>query len=311
MSETDQISGLSYGGDGAAAGHMHGTPQKVPHSSGELPPRTAAPVGAVDCHHHIFDSRFHRPGQTEVPQATVEDYRLFKQRLGLSRSVFVASSNYESDPACLLDALAREGTDKMRGVAIVFPEVEDGELDDMHAMGVRGIRIYFGKGRVPTPDEFRSLSRRAADRNWSINVVGKRNEEVLLGWEPSFRESACPIIFDHFGWSPQPGGTESATAQMIMRLLDTGRHYVKLSGVYLSSMVGPPGYEDLDTLASAFWKRAPDRTIWGSDWPHPIAMKAGITPDGADLFDMLARWVPDADARRKILVDNPERLYWR
>jgi predicted TIM-barrel fold metal-dependent hydrolase len=282
----------------------------APYSSGDQPPKTPAPAGAIDCHHHIFDARFRRPGQAQVPQATVEDYRLFKQRLGLSRSVFVASSNYENDPACLLDALAREGTDRMRGVAILYPEVTESELDRLHAAGVRGIRIYFGKGRVPSTEEFSSLSRRAADRNWSINIVGKRDDEVLLDWQQVFLEAACPIIVDHFGWSPQPAGPASATAQMILRMLDTGKHYVKLSGVYLSSAAGPPDYPDLDMLASIFWQAAPDRTIWGSDWPHPIAMKNGITPNGADLFDMLARWVPDAQARRKILVDNPERLYW-
>ena len=310
MSEAEQVPGETQQAAGAGVEYLQGETLSVPHSGGEAPPGTPAPVGAVDCHHHIFDSRFHRAGQVQVPEATVEDYRLFKRRLGISRSVFVASSNYGNDPACLLDSLSREGTDKMRGVAIVYPEVEDSALDEMHALGVRGMRIYFGKGRIPSPEAFQTMSRRAADRGWSINVVGKRNDEVLLPWEPSFRESACPIIFDHFGWSPQPAGPASATAQMIFRLLDTGRHYVKLSGVYLSSAVGPPGYEDLDALASTFWQRAPDRTIWGSDWPHPIAMKDGVVPDGASLFDMLTCWVPDPVARRKILVDNPDRLYW-
>ncbi|MCI4643550.1 MAG: amidohydrolase family protein [Hyphomonadaceae bacterium] len=310
VSKTEQIPGPLSASKKSGVADVRGIRLSVPHSSGQKPPQTAAPVGAVDCHHHIFDSRFHRPKQVRVPEAALDDYRLFKKRLGVSRSVFVASSNYGNDPACLLHTLEREGTDKMRGVAIVYPEVTDSELDEMHALGVRGMRVYFGKGRIPTAEEFQTLSQRAADRNWSINIVGKRNDQVLLGWEKSFRDAACPVIIDHFGWSPQPDGPSSATAQMILRLLDTGRHYIKLSGVYLSSVAGPPNYEDLKELASAFWRHAPDRTIWGSDWPHPIAMKDGIVPDGANLFDLLAHWVPDREARRKILVDNPERLYW-
>lgn len=285
-------------------------PTTAPHSAGQGWPATEAPAGAVDCHHHIFDPRFQTPHEPLVPSATVDDYRVFQRRLGLSRSVFVASSNYGDDNSCLVDALVQFGTDACRGVAMVNADVADAELDRLHAHGVRGIRLYLAKNRVPTVEEFRSLGRRAAERGWSINVVGNRQREVLLEWEAVFADLACPLVIDHLGWTPQPAGTRSDTAALIRRLLAHGNAWIKLSGPYLSSASGPPAFSDVDALASELAALAPDRTVWGSDWPHPVAQQHGFVPDGARLFDQLARWVPDAALRRRVLVDNPERLYW-
>jgi len=282
----------------------------APHSAGSGAPRTAAPAQAVDCHHHIFDPRFQKPHEPQVPPATVGDYRQFLRRLGLARSVFVASSNYGDDNSCLLDALARFGTDQCRGVAIAHADTPDAVLDDLHRHGVRGLRVYLAKGRVPTQGELRTLGRRAAERGWSINVVGNRQREVLLDWEAVLAELACPLVIDHLGWAPQPAGTRSATAALIRRLLAGGNAWIKLSGPYLSSAEGPPHFSDVDELAAELAALAPERTLWGSDWPHPVAQQHGFVPDGALLFDQLARWVPDAGRRRQVLVDNPQRLYW-
>jgi predicted TIM-barrel fold metal-dependent hydrolase len=285
-------------------------PTTAPHSAGDGWPDTDAPAGAVDCHHHIFDPRFQKPDEPLVPPATVDHYRRFKQRLGIERSVFVASSNYGTDNSCLLDALLQLGSAQCRGVAMVDPGVPDDELDRLHAHGVRGLRIYLAKNRVPTPDELRTLGRRAGRRGWSIHVVGDRQREVLLDWEPVLAELQCPLVIDHLGWAPQPAGTRSATAALIRRLLAGGNAWIKLSGPYLSSAEGPPRFSDVDELAAELAALAPDHAIWGSDWPHPVAQQHGFIPDGAQLFDQLARWVPDAAQRRRVLVTNPQRLYW-
>lgn len=285
-------------------------PSTAPHSSGSGWPATVAPAGAVDCHHHIFDPRFQKPDEPLVPPATVDDYRLFQRRLGLERSVFVASSNYGTDNSCLLDALAQFGTDRCRGVASVDPTIDDAALDDMHRRGVRGLRVYLAKNRIPTPGELRSLGRRAAVRGWSINVVANRQREVLPDWEAVLAELACPLVIDHLGWAPQPEGVRSPTAASIRRLLAGGNTWIKLSGPYLSSAEGPPHFSDVDELAAELAALAPERTLWGSDWPHPVAQQHGFVPDGARLFDQLSRWVPDAERRQRILVANPHRLYW-
>jgi D-galactarolactone isomerase len=280
------------------------------HSAGQDPPLTPAPAGAVDCHHHIFDPRFQKPGEPVVPAATVDQYRQFKRRLGLTRNVLVASSNYGEDNSCLVDALDRFGSKEARGVAIVYADVDDATLDDLHLHGVRGIRVYLGKGAIPSRDDLLSLGRRAADRGWSINVVGSRQREVLLDFEDVLSWLPCPVVIDHLGWAPQPEGSQSRTAALIRRLLAAGNAYIKLSGPYLSSAEGPPAFRDVDELAAELAALAPDRTLWGSDWPHPVAQQHGFVPDGAALFDQLTRWVPDPERRRRILVTNPERLYW-
>ncbi|MBA16356.1 MAG: 2-pyrone-4,6-dicarboxylate hydrolase [Sphingomonas sp.] len=279
-------------------------------SAGTAPPRTPAPRGAVDCHHHIFDNRFHVEGQIAVPDATVADYRDFQRRLGLSRSVFVASSNYGDDDRVVLDALGQVGTERMRGVVILHGDVDPVRLPALHDRGVRGIRIYFAKGKVPDSAGFDRLTRLAAERGWSVNVVGNRNREVLLDWESAMANAPCPVMVDHMGWTPQPAGPDSATGKMLRRLLATGNVYVKLSGPYLSSRSGAPEFDDVDMLARTLAADVPERVVWGSDWPHPVAAQQHIPVDGARLFDQLTRWIPDPERRRLALVGNPERLYW-
>lgn len=280
----------------------------APWSHGNGPPHLDVPAGAVDCHHHIFDPRFQKPGEPVPPKATAADYQLLKHRLGLSRSIVVAPSNYGTDNACLLDAIAQLGQANARGVAFVHPDVRDGELRQLDAGGVRGMRIYLAKNRVPTPVEVRGMAARAADLGWILQFVGNRQGEVLLDWEEVLRSLPCPVVIDHFGWAPQPAGLASATAALLFRLLEERQVYVKLSGLYLSSVCGFPDYGDVDELATALVKAAPDRLLWGTDWPH-VGAGADI-PDGALLLDKLETWGASPSARHSILVDTPDRLFW-
>lgn len=287
-----------------------GEPCQAKFSAGEAPPQSPAPPGSVDCHHHIFDRRFFVEGQIEVPDATVDDYVAFQRRLGLSRSVFVASSNYDDDDRVVLDALDRVGPARMRAVVILHGDVDAVRLRPLHDRGVRGIRLYLGKGRIPDRDAFDRLTGLAADHGWSVNLVGDRKREVLLAWENAVIEAPCPVMVDHLGWTPQPEGAASETGKMLRRALASGNVYVKLSGPYLSSLAGPPAFGDVDELARILTEDAPERVVWGSDWPHPVALQNGIAVDGAQLFDQLTRWIPDPARRKLALVDNPERLYW-
>ena len=279
------------------------------HSGGTAPPKLQAPPGSTDCHHHVFDSRFLKPDGVPSPiSATVQDYVLFKGRLGISRSVVVAPSTYWNDNSCLVDALDRLGSESTRGVAIVLPNVPNPEMDRLQRHGVNGARIYLGKNRIPSVDELMMLGRSCAKRGWHIQICGDRNREVIVPWENVLRALPCPVVIDHFGWAPQPQGISSATGEMLKRLLDAGGTYVKLSGLYLSSKVGYPDYSDLDAMAVALIRHAPEFMLWGSDWPHPQARDR--KPDGARLLDKLTIWCPDDATIQRILVDNPGRLYW-
>jgi len=289
---------------------------QVPYSAGTQPPQQLLPLGATDCHHHIFDPKYpEKPGLHPLPdayKATPPDlaaYRQLQKRLGLTRSVFVAPSNYGDDNSLLLDAIRAVGTDKARGVAIVSDDISDTELHELHRGGIRGIRIYLAKDRAPTREKIASIGTRLASLDWHLQLVGARDDEVFVSWEPVLAQLPCKVVIDHFGYAPQPGGAKSATAGVLHRLLDNGKTFVKLSGVYIQSKEGYPDYSDVDELAVDLICRAPERLVWGSDWPH-----VGATvqlPDGAKLIDQLFRWAPTETLREQILVSNPTHIYWQ
>ena len=281
---------------------------QAPSSTGIDPPVTPAPAGACDCHHHIFDPRFPAAdGKSHPIVARVEDYLLFRRRLGLSRSIVIAASTDRDNNSCVLDALDQLGKTS-RAVAIARPDISDTALDDLHKHGVRGLRLYFGKGDIPTPEDLKRFGQRAAKRNWHLQIVASREGHQVGDWEQLLAQLPCRIVIDHFGYAMQPIATGDPDVQAMLRLLANRRTYVKLSGVYITSKLGFPTYSDVDTLARQLIAAAPDRMLWGTDWPHPSVR--GHEPDGAQLFDQVTRWAPDEALRRKILVDNPQELYW-
>lgn len=290
---------------------VRGETLAVPHSSGTAPPAMPAPALAADCHIHIFDPRFPRRvamAHTAAEWGTVEDYRRFQRRLGLARVVVVSPSSYGFDNACLVDALERFGDDA-RGIAVIRLDTPDDELRALHVRGVRGIRLYADDGRVQ-PDELGRYAARIADLGWHIQFVAGREGDALPRFEAALAALPCRLVIDHMGYLPQPGALEDAGYPVLRRLLDAGNAWVKLSGVYIRSAQRKPPYDDCDALASALAQAAPERCLWGTDWPHTGVKEAACKPDGAELFDRLARWVPDASARHGILVDNPQALYW-
>jgi len=305
--------GLGAGTSGcstpAAAQELHGErlAAPVPYSDGVDPPAIGIPVGATDCHHHIFDPRFPRPNGRKGIWGTVDDYRLLRRRLGLSRSVIASPSSYGFDNACLVDALDQLGATS-RGVAAVRLEDSDAELDRLHRHGVRGIRLYL-IGETPTPPErFAAYAARIARLGWHIQAVAV-SDDALVAAERAFAQLPCTLVIDHFGYVAQPEGVNRPSMTVLRRLLDTGNVYVKLSAPYITSKVGAPSYADVDPVAAALVRASPDRMLWGTDWPHPLVTEPPW-PNDAAMLDRLARWAPDPQVRQRILVDNPSRLYW-
>lgn len=286
---------------------VYGESLAVPHSSGTQPPVHPVPAGAVDCHHHIFDPRFPRPNGRIGIWGTVADYQLLKQRLGLTRSVIASPQSYEFDNSCLVDALDALG-DCSRGVAAVKLDVSDAELNRLHSHGVRGVRLYLIGDSPTDPEKFIDYALRIERLGWHIQVVAA-NGDALVAAEKAFQKLPCTLVIDHFGYVTQPAGVNHPSMHALRRLLDNGRTYVKISAPYITSKIGQPTYADIDPIAIELVRAAPERLLWGTDWPHPLVTK-GPMPDDAAMLDRLALWAPDEAVRQRILADNPNWLYW-
>jgi D-galactarolactone isomerase len=277
----------------------------VPFAAGMEPPIHALPPGATDCHLHIFDSRFRLPddSQPRYAAANVDSYRLMMRRLGLSRCVIVAPSTYGVDNACLLDALDQFGS-AARGVAIVAPDAPMHELRTLGDGGVRGARFYFNK-LVRSAEQTMGFARRAADIGWHVELVATPSDRLIAN-EALIGALPCQVVIDHFGHVPQPDGTAHPASAVLLRLLDKGHVWIKLSAPYRSSVAGAPDFADLDALARTLIAARPDRIVWGTDWPHT----GFAAPDPARLVDRITLWTTSQKVRHGILVDNPDALYW-
>lgn len=293
----------------ACTGLRAAVAQSVPNSAGTEPPRLKAPWLACDSHHHIYDARFPvsphwRGGRPDG--ATVADYRRLMAKLGIARHVVVQPSTYGSDNRCLLDALAQFGQ-QARGIVVIDDDVEASQLKEMDVLGVRGVRVNFLSPQswgVTTVDRLLRTAERIAPLGWHVQVLMSgaqiAQHEAVLAALPT------PVVIDHLGRIPQPEGLDHPGARAILRLLDKGNTWIKLSEPYADTLRGAPDYPDTSLLARAYLQAAPQRTLWGSDWPHPTEK---IKPDDAQLFDLLADWAPAPALREQVLVSNPAALF--
>lgn len=282
--------------------------QPVRWSSGTEKPRTAAPPGATDCHFHIYDGRYPAmPGATLLPEdASVEDYHALQRRIGTSRGVVVQPSTYGTDNRLQLASRRALGPDGFRVVAVVPEDVPDAELRRLDALGVRGVRFNLTLPGVLTPASLKPLAPRLAELGWHCQI--NMNSKQIEDGQDMLAALPGRLVFDHLAQVPQPGGLGSPSYAVVRRLLDRGNTWVKLSGAYITSKDGPPGYADAGAVASAYARAAPERVVWGSDWPHPTKAN-DRKPDDAVLFDLLADWTGGDAGLTRVLVGNPAELY--
>jgi predicted TIM-barrel fold metal-dependent hydrolase len=279
--------------------------QQVPNSSGTEPPRLKAPAGVCDCHMHIFDPARFAP-LTDRPvtaNATVADYRLLQKRLGTTRNIIVTPRN--SGNEVTLDAITQLAPNG-RAVAVVAATITDAELKRLNDAGVRGHRFDLADptSRI-TAEQIETFAKRAANLGWHLQFFMTGDKIVELA--DLLRRLPTQMVFDHMGQPPLPAGTDHPSHAILRGLIDKGRTWVKLSNVPSNSRIGPPSYPEATKIAQAFIKAAPERLLWGTDWPHP-----GIPnnkPDDAQLFDLWSEWGANEDTRNRILVQNPETLY--
>ena len=279
--------------------------QQVSWSSGTESPKLKAPANACDCHMHIYDAKYPTdPKATLKPaDALVADYKLLQKRIGTSRNVVATPSTYGTDNRVTLDAIAQIGP-TARGVAVVDATVTDAELKRLNGLGIRGIRFNLVQAGATTAEMIEPLSRRVNDLGWHIQIHMKG--EQMAGIEDLLLRVPSPIVFDHLGRLAQPNALDNPGFKTISKLIDKGRTWVKLSGAYQDTKVGPPTYSDTVAVAGAYIKAAPERMVWASDWPHPTEKDK---PDDAVLFDLLTEWAPEEAMRPRILVQNPATLY--
>jgi D-galactarolactone isomerase len=280
----------------------------VPNSSGTEPPKLRAPANACDCHHHIYDTaRFPAPQPGAEPNSSVAEYRLLRRRIGTTRDVVVTPRTYATDNRVTLDAIAQLG-ENARGVAVVHPTITDAELEALTRGGIRGIRFSLGPNpstpAATTLDMIEPLSNRLNALGWHVQI--NAGADQIAAAEDLWKRLPSPIVFDHMGRMPQPIGIKHPAFAIVRGLVDKGRTWVKLSVMYDNTKDGPPTYADVTRVAQAYVRAAPERMVWGSNWPHPNEPKK---PDDALLFDLLAQWAPSAATRHRILVENPEVLY--
>jgi predicted TIM-barrel fold metal-dependent hydrolase len=274
------------------------------------PPRAfVPPPGACDAHCHIFGPAARFPFAQDraytPPDAGLDMFEALQRRLGLSRAVFVQASCHGTDNAAMLDALER-GKGRYAGVAMLAPDAGDDDIRRLHDAGVRGTRFNFVAhlGGAPDLDEFWSTVHRVAAFGW--HVVLHFDARDLPAYAALLDAMPCPYVIDHMGRVPVEHGLDQEPFAALLGLLTDERAWVKISGAERLTVGGTPPYDDVIPFARALLAAAPDRVLWGTDWPHP---NVRAMPDDGDLVDLLAAFAPDDAMRTRVLVHNPERLY--
>ncbi len=273
-------------------------------------PHLRPPSGAWDTHIHIFDPRFPvRPNSVfQPPVATAQDYLAVQRRLGTERVLVVQSSAHGTDHASLLDAIAALGSGA-RGIGMVDAEVSDAELRRLTRGGVRGARFLMVPGGVLSWQDLEPLAARIQQVGWHVNLQLDGHE--LAERADLIARLPGQVIIDHLGMFGRPVPLDHPSVLALLRLLESGRVWVKLSAPYAGGGMGEPPYPAAGLLARALVHHAPERLMWGSNWPHPFTTQVRGLPaeDDAMLLDLLLDWAEDASVRDRILVDNPAALF--
>jgi D-galactarolactone isomerase len=254
---------------------------------------------------HIYEERFPLVPQAlfKPPPAPLAEYLAVRRALGLARAVVVQPNGYGFDNRCTLEALAALGASG-RAVATVPHEVAAGELQRLTQAGVRGARFHLLPGGMLTWEALAPLAARIAPFGWHIQLQLDGRE--LPHYETALARLPVPLVIDHNGKFLEPVAPQHPAFQTLLRLLEGGNTWVKLSAPYETSRLGPPHYADVGALAKALVRANPERCLWASNWPHPGRKPP---PDTAALLDLLREWAPDVATRERILVANPAALY--
>ena len=271
-------------------------------------PALQLPIGACDAHCHVFgpQAKFpFSPTRAYTPEdAPVERLEALHELLGITRAVYVQASCHGFDNSAMLDAIARKPTTR-RGVCIVPADTDRAQLVALDQRGVRGARLNFMTRLAAPPDRDAAtmLARRMADVGW--HLVVHFDIEMLPDLSDWLMSLPLPVIIDHMGRmsASDIGGAEM---KLMLRMLENENIWCKISGAERSSETGAP-WHDVVPIANSVLQIAPERVLWGTDWPHPVLDRD--MPDDGKLVDLIAELIPDEELRLRVLIENPNRLY--
>lgn len=263
------------------------------------------PAHACNAHLHIIDPAYPNDGKAEAQIGTVSMYRRLAEELQLERAVFVQAKPFGTDNTCLTDAIARFGAENARGIAVVQPDVTDAELEALHAKGVRGLRysVWNPSNAVVSIDGCPIMAERVKAFGWNIQIHSSALQ--IAAWRDMIASLPTKVVIDHMGRMDPHKGRDDPAFRVVCELIDRGNTWVKLSGPYLNTAGGAP-WDDATALARAFAEYAPERVVWGSDYPH---VTEKVKPSEAILAEMISQWLPTERSRELALVRNPEEVY--
>ncbi|WP_256568229.1 amidohydrolase [Bradyrhizobium sp. CCGUVB14] len=270
------------------------------------PQRVRVPRGAWDTHTHVIGTPpeypWVSPRNYNPPSASREDYISHLDALGIDYGVLVQISVHGIDNRALVEALTAY-PDRLRGIAVVTPTVSDEELDTLNAAGVRGVRVVTLVAGGVGLETVRPLAERIAPFNWHLQIA--TDGATLATIEPMLKALPVTVVLDHFGGCDPAEGIEGTGFRALRRLVDAGA-FVKLSGAY--RLTEPP-WDAIAPLARQLIAAAPDRLVWASDWPHVAISDSKLMPRTEATLDLLQHWTEDEVIQRRILVENPVKLY--
>lgn len=247
-----------------------------------------------------------QPGGPNIAElATVSDYQQVQKWLSLERVVVTQSNAYQFDNRAILQGVKEIGQERARAIVAVAPGASESQIGSMHALGARGARIMQLPGGAVGIAELTAVEKCVRPFGWHLMV--QFNGREIDDYMATLKAIETDYIIDHIGKFMPPVAADDARVDQMLSLLDRGNAWIKICGGYETSLTGGPGYADVDPVAKRLIQHAPERVIWGSNWPH-VGVPREHYPDDADQLDVLLHWA-DGSVRQKILVDNPAALY--
>ena len=268
-------------------------------------PRLQAPEGSCDCHFHIIGPQDIFPMSDErgldAQDCTLEDLVELHDTMGISRGVIISTMLYGDNSDCIVDALGRY-PDRFRAIGSPPLDSSDDEIQALTDAGMVGVRFSYARSPVIDMEQIARLKEFGWHPQFWFEGAGH-----MLDWKDKMMAIEGNYVIDHMGWQPADKGIDRPGFRAVLDCVDRGNCWVKISGPMRFSAEDRLPYVDAAPFAQALVERAPERIIWGTDWPHPNYW--GQMPNDADLLDLLLDWVPDEQTRHRILVDNPAALF--
>ena len=261
--------------------------------------------GICDTHMHIYDDRYAVAASATLqpPDASPADYRRVQAQLGMQRVVVVQPTTYGLDNSCTLDAVSEFGP-TARAVVVVDDQLSRGRLDVLHDAGARGARFHMLPGGAVAWDQLATIAALIADRGWHVQL--QLNGHELTDRFEALAALPTPLVIDHVGRFMPPAEPDNDSFLALLRLVDTGRCWVKVSAPYESELDALHRYPAVGRLARTLLQHAPERMLWATNWPHPGQRDP---PTANDLARLRNEWLTHDTLRRQVLVDNPAELY--